>query len=57
MAKLTTGFWYAVVLFDKQFNPRHDPQELEEVIREILVNDPAFLSNSNAVTPPQTNSP
>jgi hypothetical protein len=39
----------AVILFDQRFNPRKDPQDLADVLQEILDTDPAWSTvESNA---------
>jgi hypothetical protein len=40
----------AVIRFDRRFNPRHDPQDLENVVREILASDPAWNANTNSTS-------
>jgi hypothetical protein len=38
----------AVIIFDKKFNPHHSAHDLEQVVRDILQNDPAFKSEHPA---------
>jgi hypothetical protein len=39
----------AVIAFDKRFNPGRDPQDLADVLQEILDDDPAWSAvESNA---------
>jgi len=41
----------AVIRFDKSFNPNKDPQDLAEVVSQILQDDPAWgVYETNATT-------